>query len=312
MGLPPDEVILGPPGTLTKTSSGKLRRNATKKDYISGKLLRHQLPTLIQVSKLSILSFAKKIKQKIHRFFRFIYSVYFLSMYIIVLIPFWLGIKLTPRKIASVLFKIQNRISFFLSGFPPKVTGRKNLDASKPVIYVCNHQSFLDSLLLVSILPRDVLFLGKRELLDNFLIRGVIEKLGYLSVDRLDFTSSIEDMSQVKTALEQGRSVAIFPEGTFSYAKGLLPFRLGAFKLAVETNTEICPVAIQGTRHFLRAATMLFNPRRLKVWIGKRLKPKSKQFSEAIRLRNEAKELISDHSGEKTLNLVRAVPPNHE
>jgi 1-acyl-sn-glycerol-3-phosphate acyltransferase len=103
--------------------------------------------------------------------------------------------------------------------------------------------------------------------------------------------------------------VLFFPEGTFTAATGLRPFRLGAFKAAMETGTPIVPVALQGSRHVLRADSFLPRPGRIRIWIGPEMRPEGEGFEALLDLRDRVAGVIATHAGEPRLNLVAAGPP---
>ncbi len=307
LGLPPDEVIIAPPDTITKTSSGKLQRSACKKAYESGKLLRRHTPLFLQLGKLTLMTALKKLGRGISLVGKFFYSIYLVSLFVLLFFPATLLIIALPKRIAFTLFKHWWRLFFVAIACPISVTGKENLKADAKMIYIANHASYTDTLLLIATLPAGTRFVGKKELRKSPL-NIIMKRLGYQTVDRMDFANSLQDMRHIQTLLDADRSVLIFPEGTFIANKGLLPFKLGAFKLAVETRTPLCPIALEGTRTLLSAGQILFCPTRLKVWIGDPIIPKSAEFSEAIRLRNLTRQIISEHCSEKTLNLIHAGP----
>lgn len=175
----------------------------------------------------------------------------------------------------------------------------------QPVIYVSNHASYLDFIVLMAILPLGTAFVAKAELLESAFVRFYIHKLGHASVNRLDFTESISDSKSLATIVQQ-YSLMIFPEGTFTYATGLRPFKLGAFKIAVEAGVALCPIALQGTRKILRSNEFLLRPGRIKIHFSNLMKPQNKTWDEVIRLRNEIHKEIAAHCGEPTLDLIRA------
>lgn len=98
--------------------------------------------------------------------------------------------------------------------------------------------------------------------------------------------------------LQAGESLFVFPEGTFVAAQGLLPFRLGAFRAAVDTGCPIVPVAIRGTRRLFPADTLLLRRTGVTVTIGKPISPDGTDWPEIVRLRDAAREMISRESGE--------------
>ncbi len=308
LGIPPDEVIMAPPETISKTSSGKLQRNACKLAYEQRRLIRRHTPIALQMTKLFFVTAYKKSLHFLRTAAKCIYTTYILLVGGIFLIPVWLLIILLPQYYGASLLKYWSKLFFILIACPIKVRGKHFLNNNEPVIYVSNHASYIDSLLLIATLPAGVKFVGKKEILNGALLRSVVKHLGYLTVDRLDFVNSLHDMSHIKNALDEKKPILIFPEGTFTASKGLLPFKLGAFKLAIETKTPLCPIAIRGTRTVLTGSSKLFSPAFLHVWIGEPIKPQTTEFSEAIRLRTAIKQKISEHCGERTLHLVRAGP----
>jgi 1-acyl-sn-glycerol-3-phosphate acyltransferase len=113
----------------------------------------------------------------------------------------------------------------------------------------------------------------------------------------------------VVSTLASGRSVLFFPEGTFTELTGLRPFRLGAFKAAMDTRTPIVPVALRGTRRVLRADAFIPRPGKIQVWIGPEIHPEGEGFDGILDLRDRVAGVIASHCGEPRLDLVAAGPP---
>lgn len=305
LGIPPDHVILVPPRTIPKTSSGKLRRSSTQELYLKGKLAKGVAPAWVQVSKLALIGFGKKLGRGFKKTGQILYTGYVWALVAITVLPLWLVVKLVSRPKAIRLTRAWAKLILKLIGIPVTVTGKENL-RSESTIYVSNHTSYVDAIVLMSVLPPNVLFVGKKELFEAPIFRTFMEKLGYLSVNRMDFTQSIADARNIETALHQSKSILIFPEGTFAYASGLRTFKLGAFKLAVETETPITPIALQGIRSILRSGSRLLKPVKVKVHIGETIIPSNKEWSEVIRLRDAARLEIAKNCGEPVLDLIRA------
>ncbi|MBX9586254.1 MAG: AMP-binding protein [Gammaproteobacteria bacterium] len=306
IGIPPDEVITAPPETISKTSSGKLQRNACKKAYEQGRLIHKHTPIVMQMSKLFVVIAVKKCLGYLTTVAKLIYTTYLSAVMAVFIPPLWLLITILPYRANSLAIKYWAKLIFLLLGCPIKVDGKKFLKQNQAMIYVSNHASYVDSLLLIAALPAGVRFVGKKEILSASLLRSFVKHLRYLTVDRLDFVNSLQDMGHIKSALDEKNSILIFPEGTFSSSIGLLPFKLGAFKLAAETQIPLCPIALRGTRTMLTGSNKLFSPSFLRIWVGEPIMPESEEFNEAIRLRTIIKQQISEHCGEGTLHLVRA------
>jgi acyl carrier protein len=309
IGIPPDMVLLVPPGTTPKTSSGKLRRAACRQAYLNGELVRQRLPAWLQIIKLLAVGLWPQIQRSLSFLGRLLYGTYAWSMVVITVPPIWFTIAiLPPGKTAAKLFRLWAKGFLRLVGCPLRIEGDQNLRMRQPMVLVANHSSYLDSIALTAALPTDYLFVAKQELLKAPIIQTFIKKLGHLTVDRLDFSKSISDVEGIEGALRVGRSVLIFPEGTFARATGLRPFKLGAFKVAVETSSPICPISIRGTRQILWADNWL--PRRgpISVIIGAPIYPKGSDWHEITRLRDLARDEILRHCGEQPLDLISAGP----
>jgi 1-acyl-sn-glycerol-3-phosphate acyltransferase len=142
-------------------------------------------------------------------------------------------------------------------------------------------------------LPIEFRFVAKRELLSTPLIGTIIRKAGHLTVERFDLSRSVADAERVIEALRGGTSLLMFPEGTFLSSPRLLPFRLGAFKAAVEVQCPVLPVAIRGTREILPADTWLPRPGAITVVVGAPIQPEEAGWRAMVRLRDVARTEIA-------------------
>lgn len=302
IGVPPDQIILVPPRSIPKTSSGKLQRLACKKAYLKNELVKKTNKPEWQMIKL----FSKAMRHRISRFLnklgRFFYSLYIWLM-LITIVPVWPIALVIPRNKAAHLIKAWARFLFKVIFCPIKMNNFQELGIREPVIYTANHASFADALALLSVLPVGTLFVGKKELLKVPIISSIMKKLGFVTVNRLDFMQNLKDTQDMKSLLKQKKSLLIFPEGTFSYARGLRAFKLGAFQLAVDTQTNICPVAIKNSRKFLRSGTFLFSPTTITITLCPLLQPKGKDWQTVIELQDETIKQIVKYCGEASMSL---------
>jgi 1-acyl-sn-glycerol-3-phosphate acyltransferase len=190
------------------------------------------------------------------------------------------------------------RIVLALAGCRLRVEGLEHLPAQGPVLFAANHASYLDVVALLAAIPAPFLFVAKRELTEALLIGAVIEKVGHLTVDRVDLSRGVADAERVARVLREGTSLFFFPEATFVRAPGVRQFRLGAFKAAVEAKCPVIPVALRGTRDILPAYAWL--PRRgtITVTIGAPIVPERAEWREMVRLRDLARAAIVRGSGE--------------
>jgi fatty-acyl-CoA synthase len=173
-----------------------------------------------------------------------------------------------------------------------RVEGVERLPAARAVVFAANHSSYLDAVALFAAIPRDFRFVGKRELGEWPLVGAVIRRVGHLTVERADPSRSVADAERVSLALRSGTSLVFFPEGTFRLNPRLLPFRLGAFKAAVEANCPVVPVTIRGTRAILPAGAWLPRLGPITVTLGTPIAPHESDWREIVRLRDAVREEI--------------------
>ena len=312
LGIPPDLIVLLPPQSIPKTSSGKLRRRETQRLFTEGNLGKRQQAAWLQVAGLAARGSAPRVwnwtKQAATGVFEFLYGIYALSIFAILLFPLWASVAITRnQKRAAWLIHKGTRLMLRMAFVPVRVEGQEILDQRKtsgPWIFAPNHASYLDILINLAFLPPDVRFVAKGEIRDMPFFRTMALRSGQFSFNRSDPQARIRQAEQVNAALQNGESVAIYPEGTFTPVIGIRPFQLGAFKAAVDTQRPICPVSVRGARRILRDKTKLPRPGQITVTFGPLLIPNrvaGNDWQEIVRLRDTARELIAKNSGEPLL-----------
>jgi 1-acyl-sn-glycerol-3-phosphate acyltransferase len=165
---------------------------------------------------------------------------------------------------------------------------------------VANHASYIDPIVLMAAIPVEFHFVAKRALLQYPLIGTVIRKAQHLTIEKAGLSDRLAGADEVERQLQEGERLLIFAEGTFARRPGLLPFRLGAFRAAVDTGRPIVPVAVAGTRRVLPDGTWLFRHAPITVTIGAPIPPQAEGWPEMVRLRDAAVDHIARASGEPT------------
>lgn len=150
-----------------------------------------------------------------------------------------------PKAVFQWLTRLGFNITFFLSPIIRKIeiTGRSTINNTKPAIFVPTHRSFLDYLLMESIIY-DIVFLTNKKTSQFILFRYIASLLGAHLIDRKNPVSYYALFSHFKESLAKKTNILIFPEGTRNGSETLRPFHNGAFKLSVETGVPIVPVLI--------------------------------------------------------------------
>lgn len=127
-----------------------------------------------------------------------------------------------------------------------RTAGTMPVDPRRPYVVVSNHESFAD-ILLISHLPWEMKWLSKAELFRIPLLGWMMRLAGDVPVKRGFGPSAAEAMARCRAVLARRVSVMVFPEGTRSPTLELLPFKDGAFRLAIEAGVPVLPLAVSGT-----------------------------------------------------------------
>lgn len=131
-----------------------------------------------------------------------------------------------------------------------RVTGQEHLRRVRPCIYISNHQNLLDVPVLGRIYPEDTVVIGKEALRRIPLFGWLFQVTGNVFIDRSNRNQAVGRLKNAEAAIrERGVSVWIFPEGTRGPGTGtLLPFKKGAFYMAVATGVPLVPVVVAPLR----------------------------------------------------------------
>jgi 1-acyl-sn-glycerol-3-phosphate acyltransferase len=158
------------------------------------------------------------------------------------------------RRLAWRFAKARARTLTRLLGVRITVHGAERLAPGMPVIFAPNHQSHLDILVLLGFLPGETRFAAKRELWRHPVVGAILDTLGMVPVDREHPERSIEGLNRAAAARQ---SLVVFPEGSRSRTGALLPFKKGAFVLAIGAGLPIVPVICRGTRRLMPRGSRL-------------------------------------------------------
>jgi 1-acyl-sn-glycerol-3-phosphate acyltransferase len=302
LGAPPDEVVLVPPSTALKTSSGKIRRAACRELFEQGNVGRQVSSGRLQLLRLALASAAPQCRRGLRVATDNLYAAYAWLLFLLSASTTWLITLLLPGMALRRRFvRTAARLFLRLSGTPLIVHGEENLPKTTPCVVVSNHASYLDGIILTAALPPTLAYVAKLELKSQLIPRLFLNRIGTAYVERFDVQKGVEDTERILKIIEQGQSLAIMPEGTFRRASGLRPFHMGAFVIAAKALVPVIPVAIRGSRSILRANSLF--PRRgaISIVIGEPIRPENNEWSDAVALRDAAHRHILRHCGEPDL-----------
>ena len=268
LGLPPDRVELIPPGSIPKTSSGKLRREETKQLYLAGKLSEGKAPAWVQIARLATSSAARtggrEIWAGVRRGLEILYGLYFGVVFLVWIVPTWIIVHfISDYRKAGRFTSAALKVLFALIGCRVRVVGKEYVDMPGAKVYAANHTSYFDVLALMLGLGVPYRFVAKMEVGRMPFIGTFLKQMRHLKFDRgkIAAIATAADAEEMEKLLSAKVSlIFVFPEGTFTKEDGVRPFQLGAFKAAVDAGVPIVPVSLAGTRKFLRDGTYLPRP----------------------------------------------------
>jgi 1-acyl-sn-glycerol-3-phosphate acyltransferase len=307
VGNPPHDLLLVPPKTIPKTSSGKLRRSATRELYEQGLLGRQQQPWR-QVLSLARIGLSGQLRRTLQSAGGVAFAVWGWGLFYLLLPPVYLATLLLPVIDWRWAFIRQTlRLLARATATPIRVQGLERLPAG-PCVLVANHASYLDGYALLAALPARFGFVAKRELAASALLRIPLRRIGTEFVERFDKQKGIEDARRLGQRAREGHSLLFFPEGTFTRVPGLRPFHMGAFVAAVEAGLPLVPIAIRGTRSMLRGADKFPHQGAILIQLGPTSNSSaaaaaapSDAWARALNLRDAARDYILNYCGEPDL-----------
>ncbi len=313
-GIAPDDVVLAPPRAVLKTSSGKIRRAATRSRYLEGRLHEPGPAPWRQLLGLWLSATAARLRAGGRLTLGHTFAGYWWAVIVALALAVWpLSIVLPRRAWRWRALHAAAHVMLKLTGTRLTVSGETVPE--RGAILVANHCSYLDSLVLVAALPGETAFVAKAELAPQLIAGTFLRRIGALFVERFDDASGLGDLDTVIEAAQAGRRLAVYPEGTLTRRPGLLDFKLGAFAAAVAAGVPVVPVTLRGTRSVLRGGQWFPRPGDVQVTVGSPLFAEQDGFDAAIALRDAARAAIlagcgePDLSGEATLLKDRRTTP---
>jgi 1-acyl-sn-glycerol-3-phosphate acyltransferase len=142
-----------------------------------------------------------------------------------------------------------------LSGVKVRVTGREWLVPRQAYVFISNHRSYLDTATLFVYTGRRIGLLAKKELLKVPILGYGMGFVNVMAIDRSNRERAIETMAAATTRLRNGISFGVFAEGTRAKPGEFLPFKKGAFYMAIEAGVPLVPVAMKNTDELMGKGT---------------------------------------------------------
>lgn len=174
-----------------------------------------------------------------------------------------------PRRYFDWVHVSWARSLLWAAGIRVHAEGLARVRTDRPQVFVSNHQSIFDIFALFSALPVSIRFVAKKELSRIPLLAPAMRAVGHVFIDRADRRAAVEAMQAAGRRMERETlCLALFPEGTRSRNGRLGAFKKGTFVLAIQTQADLVPVAIDGGSRVLGPGRRRVTPGHMVLRIG--------------------------------------------
>lgn len=169
------------------------------------------------------------------------------------------------RTAVDVAASVGSELALAAAGVDLEVVGQENLWAARPAVFIFNHQSQLDVIILAALLRSDFTGVAKKELKADPLFGPIGWLADVAFIDRANTEEAKKALAPAVQALQEGRSLAIAPEGTRSATPRLGEFKKGAFHVAMQGGVPIVPIVIRNAGELMPAHAPLISSGTLQV-----------------------------------------------
>jgi 1-acyl-sn-glycerol-3-phosphate acyltransferase len=204
---------------------------------------------------------------------RSLFTYLTVSLYVLLIGPPVVLLAVLARS-PTILYRVGHvgiRLGLFLSGIRYTVSGGEYISYDRAAVYAVNHASNVEPPILFDALsglfPR-LRVLYKAELRKLPILTQAFDVAGFVPLERGNRDQSLPAIEGAATALREGSSFLIFPEGTRSRTSQLLPFKKGGFIMAIKAQAPVVPVAIEGAAAAMRKGSPWIQPVNVRVAFG--------------------------------------------
>ncbi|KAJ3390871.1 1-acylglycerol-3-phosphate O-acyltransferase [Chytriomyces confervae] len=193
-------------------------------------------------------------------------------------------------------FAYSHLVDWFLPIKVELVEGSVPFDDRRPCVFICNHQSEVDFIAMATVFPKDAVILAKKSIRYIPFMGWYMALAGNVFIDRRNRESAVETMGRVAKIIQEKKvGVFMFPEGTRSRqtTNELLPFKKGAFNLAVQGQIPIVPMVVSSYHGVCNIKNMIFDGGVIRVKILKAIETEGCTNDDVDRLTQTAQDLMS-------------------
>lgn len=161
------------------------------------------------------------------------------------------------------------RMLLWLTSTRVDVIGRENVLMNRPQIFMANHQSDFDILIVLAHIPGQFRWIAKKELFKIPVFGKAMRNAGYIEIDRQNHEKALKSLDEAAQKIREGKSVVTFPEGTRSRDGKIRPFKQGMFHLAIRSGVPIVPISIIGANEIMPKRSLNVRPGRITMVIDR-------------------------------------------
>ncbi|MCC6848103.1 MAG: HAD-IB family hydrolase [Deltaproteobacteria bacterium] len=169
------------------------------------------------------------------------------------------------RRAINIAITTWGELGTALAGVDVAVVGEEHLWSHRPAVFIFNHQSGIDMLVLCRLLRRDIIAVAKQEVRRNPIFGPVFAAVGTVFIDRFDHDKAVAALKPVVESIRQGLSLVLAPEGTRSATGQLGRFKKGAFHMAMAAGVPIVPIVLRNTLDALPKHGIIVRPATIEV-----------------------------------------------
>lgn len=180
----------------------------------------------------------------------------FISFFVVVSYRLFPRGEYTTHRVSVLWAQIMLR----LSSVKVTVEGRENILKGRPQVFMANHQSGFDILIVLANIETYFAWIAKKELFAIPVFGRALARTGSIPIDRKNFIRAMRSIDDAARRIREGKSVMTFPEGTRSMDDQVHPFKKGVFHLALKAGVPIVPVTIVGSGGIMPKKSLRVHP----------------------------------------------------
>ena len=197
-----------------------------------------------------------------------LFPLYITFFVILLLVIIFASFLPNGKILGTKLYNIFGLSGLIAAGIDLKVTGAEKIDASQSYVVISNHPSTLDIFTHITALPVSIRFLTKTELFRIPILSRALKVLGLPRIDRKNAQMNLPKINEsIQRVIDNKNSIMIFPEGTRSNQKDLLPFKKGAAHVAKQFDLPIIPVVTHNSHNLMIKGSVWFKSGQIHVQI---------------------------------------------